>query len=137
MTAGVFFSVVADTLQPSEGWDVSVTRQELIEYCLTYQGAVEDYPFEDRNTTIMRHANKGKWFAAIFEREENLCISLKCEPMEADFLRSAYKAVTPAWHFNKTHWNTVTLGGDVPKQELLGMIKNSFDLTRSKHKQIR
>lgn len=109
-----------------------MTRRELIEYCLTFVGAVEDYPFEDRSNTIMRHANKGKWFAAIFEKDGKLGISLKCEPMEADFLRSVYADVTPAWHFNKTHWNTVTLGGDVPEPELFAMIQNSFDLTKPK-----
>lgn len=49
-----------------------MTRWELIEYCLTFPGAVEDYPFEDRSNTIMRHANKGKWFALVFEKDAKL-----------------------------------------------------------------
>lgn len=80
----------------------------------------------------MRHANKGKWFALIFEKEGRLCINLKCDPMEADFLRSVYKNVIPAWHMNKTHWNTIILGGDVPEQALFAMIQSSFDLTKPK-----
>lgn len=80
----------------------------------------------------MRQANKGKWFALVFEKDGKLCINLKCEPMEADFLRSVYKDVIPAWHMNKTHWNTVTLGGDVPEEALFDMIQNSFDLTKPK-----
>lgn len=109
-----------------------MTREELIEYCLTYQEAVEDYPFEDRKNTIMRHGSAGKWFAIIFEMEEKLCINLKCDPMQSDFLRSVYKEVIPAWHMNKVHWNTVILNGDVPEEELYDMIKGSYELTRKK-----
>ncbi|MDR1668993.1 MAG: MmcQ/YjbR family DNA-binding protein [Oscillospiraceae bacterium] len=31
---------------------------------------------------------------------------------------------------NKRHWNTITLGGDVPEDELLHMIERSYDLTK-------
>ncbi|MEG0835642.1 MAG: MmcQ/YjbR family DNA-binding protein [Christensenellaceae bacterium] len=107
-----------------------MTRQELIDYCLTYPGAVEDYPFDDRNSTILRHASNRKWFALIFERNGTLCINLKCDPMEADFLRQVFSSVTPAWHMSKVHWNTVALGGDVADAELFNMVSGSFDLTR-------
>jgi predicted DNA-binding protein (MmcQ/YjbR family) len=115
----------------------AMTRAELIEYCLTYPGAVEDYPFEDKSNTIMRHAANRKWFALIFERDGKLCINLKCEPMEADFLRQIFKSLTPGWHMNKEHWNTIIMGGDVPDAEVCDMISRSFDLTRPKPKTLR
>ncbi|MEG2087960.1 MAG: MmcQ/YjbR family DNA-binding protein [Angelakisella sp.] len=111
-----------------------MTRRELIDYCLTYPGAVEDYPFEDKNSTILRHAANRKWFALIFEQNGTLCINLKCDPMEADFFRQVFAAVTPAWHMSKVHWNTVSLGGDVADGELFDMISSSFDLTRPRRK---
>ncbi|MDD3229380.1 MAG: MmcQ/YjbR family DNA-binding protein [Oscillospiraceae bacterium] len=114
-----------------------MTRAELIAYCLTYPGAVEDYPFEDHSSTILRHAANRKWFALIFERDGKLCINLKCEPLEADFFRQIWKSVSPGWHMNKEHWNTVALGGDVPDDELRGMISRSFDLTKPKLKKSR
>ncbi|MEF9973888.1 MAG: MmcQ/YjbR family DNA-binding protein [Clostridia bacterium] len=107
-----------------------MTRRELIAHCLTYPGAVEDYPFEDRNSTVLRHATNRKWFALIFERDGKCCINLKCYPMEADFLRQVFSSVTPAWHMNKVHWNTVSLGGDVSDDELFDMIASSFALTK-------
>lgn len=72
-------------------------------------------------------------FAAIDEvRLGKPYISLKCEPMKADFLRSVYQSVEPAWHFNKTHWNGIIVDGDVPEAELYEMIQHSFDLTKPK-----
>ncbi|MEG2350607.1 MAG: MmcQ/YjbR family DNA-binding protein [Hungatella sp.] len=109
-----------------------MTRREIIEYCRTYPDALEDYPFKDRNSTIMRHADNRKWFALVFEKDGKLCMNLKCEPMEADFWRMVYHDVAPAWHMNKMHWNTVTLNGDVPETELYSMIQESFELTKTK-----
>ena len=38
-------------------------RQEIIELCLKYPGAYEDYPFHDPNWCVMRHQEnkKGRW----------------------------------------------------------------------------
>lgn len=111
-----------------------MTRKELIAYCLTYPHIIEDYPFEDKNSTIMRHKTNGKWFALIFEKEGKLCINLKCSPDDADFLRRLFQSVTPGWHMNKRHWNTVTLGGDVSEDALCKMIADSYLLTKPKTK---
>ncbi len=111
-----------------------MTRQELINFCLTLPSAYEDYPFDNISDpgawTVMRHKVNKKSFALIYERNGKLCINLKCDPVEADFLRQIYKAVTPAYHMNKTHWNTVTLGGDVPDAELRPMIESSYKLIK-------
>ena len=108
-----------------------MTKRELIDYCLTYPSAFEDYPFDD-TLAVMRHAGNKKIFALIGERDGAVYINLKCEPMRADFLRCVIKSVTPGWHMNKVHWNTVTVGGDVPAVDLYGMIQHSFDLTKPK-----
>jgi len=114
-----------------------MTKRELIDYCLTYPDAYEDYPFDpasDPDTwTAMRHKQNKKTFAFIFERE-GLFINLKCEPMRADFLRSIYSGVTPAFHMNKVHWNSVRICSDVPDEELYAMIDHSYSLTKSKVK---
>ncbi len=115
-----------------------MTRRELIDYCLTLPGTYEDYPFDNiidaGAWTVMRHAANRKGFAHIYERGGRLCINLKCDPLEADFLRKVYADVTPAYHMNKTHWNTVTLGGDVPMEELNRMIQQSHRLIEPRQK---
>jgi len=65
-------------------------------------------------------------------RNVKLCVNLKCDPMKADFLRRVYHDVTAGYHMNKEHWNTVTIGGDVPETELYEMIRHSHDLTAPK-----
>jgi predicted DNA-binding protein (MmcQ/YjbR family) len=113
-----------------------VTRKELIHFCLSFPAVYEDYPFDDIVSasawTVMRHRANKKSFALIYERGGNLCINLKCEPVAADFLRQAFQSVTPAYHMNKVHWNTVTLGGDVPEEILADMISASYRLTEPK-----
>ena len=115
----------------------NMTRQEIIEYCLTLPGTFEDYPFDNLSKspvswTVMRLKVNKKSFALIYERNGRLCVNLKCDPMEADFLRGVYQDVFPAYHMNKTHWNTVAIGGDVPDQELTNMILGSYDLVKPK-----
>jgi len=85
----------------------------------------------------MRHRTNKKGFAHIYERNGKLCINLKCDPFEADFLRQAFEDITPGWHMNKVHWNTVTLGGDVPIDELERMIERSYDLIKPKVRRIK
>jgi len=114
----------------------ALNRQEIIDFCLTFPASYEDYPFDDITDpgkwTVMRHRTNSKSFALIYERNGKLRINLKCDPFEADFLRQAFEDVTPGWHMNKTHWNTITLGGDVPEDELKRQIGRSYDLIKPK-----
>jgi len=111
-----------------------MTRKKLIAFCLTFPGAYEDYPFNDTpepgGWAVMRHCSNKKGFAHIFEMDGRLCVNLKAEPAEADFLRQAFTDITPAYHMNKEHWNTVRLNGDVPDQEVRRLIACSYDLIK-------
>ena len=117
-----------------------MTRRELIDLCLGYPGSYEDYPFDDctnpagggTSWTVMRHRGNKKSFALIFERD-GLCVNLKCEPMRADFLRRALPGVSPGYHMNKEHWNTVR-PDLISREDLAAMIDESFALTRPKPK---
>lgn len=111
-----------------------MTREEYIEYCQTIVGAVSDTPFEDSDIIIVRHIDTRKWFAAIMKLDGKDIVNLKCEPMEADFLRAAYEGITAGYHMNKTHWNTVYLESDVPREEIENMTMKSFELTMKKVK---
>jgi predicted DNA-binding protein (MmcQ/YjbR family) len=55
-------------------------------------------------------------------------LSLKCDPILATALRDTYPAVTPGYHLNKRHWNTVQLDGSVPDDALVDWIQDSYDL---------
>lgn len=116
-----------------------MTRQELIDYCLTLPGAYEDYPFDELPgegaTAVMRHGSNKKSFALIMAHGDQLYLNLKCDPMEADFLRQVYEGVIPGYHMNKTHWNTIIMGMDVPEEEIQRQIDMSYDRIKPKRKQ--
>ena len=111
-----------------------MTRKELIQYCLKFPSVYEDYPFDiiiDENAwTVMRHLGNTKAFAFIFERKGKLFVNLKCDPALADSFRNGYMGITPAYHMNKIHWNSVEIDSDVPTDLLDEMIRNSFLLTK-------
>ena len=115
-----------------------MNRQEIIDFCLGLPEVYEDYPFDNIADpgawTVMRHRKNKKSFALIYERLGRLCVNLKCNPAEADFLRQVFMDVSPAYHMNKVHWNTVAVGGDVPDEELMLMIEGSYGLIKPKRR---
>lgn len=73
----------------------------------------------------------GKLFALMPEAAP-WSISLKCDPVLGRILRANHAAITPGYHLNKTHWNTIVLDGSVPAPLMREMISNSYDLIVSK-----
>lgn len=108
------------------------TREDVINYCLDFPNAYEDYPFSDHNWTVMRHKDNNKVFAWIFEREGNIWVNVKGTPEWCDFHRAAFEAIVPAYHLNKTHWNSIILNGTVPEDNIKAMITDSYELTLKK-----
>jgi predicted DNA-binding protein (MmcQ/YjbR family) len=105
---------------------VSGSRVEwVIAACSAKPGSVEDYPFGDQ-VAVFKVA--GKMFALVPLGQTPQSISLKCDPELATSLRNRYPAVTPGYHLNKRHWNTLTLDGSVPDDEVLELIDYSYDL---------
>jgi predicted DNA-binding protein (MmcQ/YjbR family) len=94
-------------------------------YLLSKPEAYEDFPFGPQ-VAVMKIG--GKMFATLGERSGTASMNLKCEPREAFILRQIFPAVTPGWHMNKQHWNTVILDGSIPGGEIERMIDNSFAL---------
>ena len=93
--------------------------------CSTEPGAVEEYPFGDE-VAVFKVA--GRMFALVPLGEVPGSVSLKCDPDLAVGLRGRYAGVRPGYHLNKRHWNTVTLDGSVPEEEVLELIEHSYEL---------
>jgi predicted DNA-binding protein (MmcQ/YjbR family) len=100
-------------------------RDRVIAACGAKPGSMEDYPFGDE-VAVFKVA--GKMFALVALGSAPGSVSLKCDPELAAGLRSRYAAITPGYHLNKRHWNTVTLDGSVPDDELLELIDHSYEL---------
>ena len=99
--------------------------ETLRKYLLGKPGASEDFLF---GPTAMVFKVRGKIFALIAVEKKPLRINLKCDPELARHLRAAYSAVQPGYHMNKKHWNTITIDGSLPHEEIIGMINDSYDL---------
>jgi predicted DNA-binding protein (MmcQ/YjbR family) len=94
-------------------------------YLLNKKGATEERPFGPE-TLVFKVM--GKMFALVAWEARPLRVNLKCDPELALALRNQYQAVQPGYHMNKNHWNTVTLDGAIPDDEIQGMIDHSYAL---------
>ena len=74
----------------------------------------------------------GKIFALAALDEMPTIVNLKCDPDLALELRDRYEQVTPGYHMNKRHWNSVEIEGGIPDAALRKMIDHSYDLVAKK-----
>ena len=101
--------------------------EEIREYCLDKPGVTEGLPFND---TALVFKVMGKMFAVLDLSEDSRGITLKCDPELAIELREQHTEVTPAWHFNKVHWNGVVLTGNISDRQIREWIDHSYDIVR-------
>jgi predicted DNA-binding protein (MmcQ/YjbR family) len=102
-----------------------ISHKTVEEYLLSMPNAKLDYPFGE-NTAVYKA--KDKMFALVTENSNPVRISLKCDPLLAETLREKYETVMPGYHLNKKHWNTIVLTGQLPWDEIQGLIRLSYDL---------
>jgi predicted DNA-binding protein (MmcQ/YjbR family) len=102
---------------------------EFREYCLSKPRATEGTPFGP-DVLVFKVRDKMFALAALDEVPPN--VNLKCDPELALDLRDRYEQVTPGYHMNKRHWNTVEIEGAIPDVELRKMIDHSYDLVIKK-----
>ncbi len=99
--------------------------EEIREYCQAKPGVTEGFPFND---TALVFKVAGKMFALLDLSEDKRGISLKCDPERAIELREQHPEVSPAWHFNKQHWNGVDLEGSLSRELLKEWIDHSYEI---------
>lgn len=104
------------------------TREEALEYGLTFPETYMDAPFHDRNWQLVRVRPSEKVFLWTYERNGYININVKVDPEWRDFWRDAFEAVIPGWHQNKEHWNTIILDGSIPNDTIRDMIAQSYNL---------
>lgn len=102
--------------------------ESIREYCIKKKNVTESFPFGD-DTLVFKTG--GKIFALV-NLDGELSINLKCEPSLALELRERYPSVTPGYHMNKKHWNTINLDGTIPDNEIFSWIDHSYDRVGSK-----
>lgn len=104
------------------------TREEALEFGLSFQNTYEERPFHDQTWQLVRVKESKKAFLWIYERNGNVNLNVKADPEWRDFWRSTYEAVTAGYHQNKEHWNTIVLNGTIPDKDIKRMISESYEL---------
>ena len=103
--------------------------EDIRSYCLGLPYVAETLPFDD--DTIVYKVG-GKWFAVIDLMHSDRVV-VKCDPDLAIELRDMHDEVTEAWHFNKRHWNSIRLTGDLLPSFIFEQIYNSYILVIRKN----
>jgi predicted DNA-binding protein (MmcQ/YjbR family) len=95
------------------------------DYILSMPNARLDYPFGE---DVAVYKVDDKMFALISEGKQPVQLSLKCDPELSKVLRERYDEIMPGYHLNKKHWNTLVLSGQLPWDEVQGLIRHSYNL---------
>ena len=103
-------------------------------HLLAKPGAEERFPFDPE---LPVYFIGKKMFAILFEDGKQSTLNLKCIPDWSLELRREYPAITPGYHMNKKHWNTLLLDGSIPGPLVKKLINCSYDLVAPAKKEKR
>src|SRR5207253_9604010 len=90
--------------------------EEVLEQALALPATTLEWPFGDGYRVA---ALQGRLVVLVPEptaRWPQARFNAKCDPELALELRERFGGITPGWHMNKRHWNTVALDGSVPDE---------------------
>ena len=104
-----------------------MTIRDLAAYLVSRTAAVEDHPWGPTPAVFKVGGVDGPMFAILSTEADPPQVSLKCDPDLAEGLRRTHPAVRPGYHLNKRHWNTVTVDGSLPDDEVRAMIDHSWE----------
>ena len=104
------------------------TREEALQYALSFAETYQDAPFRDQNWQLIRVKKSKKAFLWTYERNGYMNLNVKVDPEWRDYWRDAFESVVPGWHQNREHWNTIILDGGVPDDAVREMIAESYRL---------
>lgn len=102
-----------------------MNHKQVEDYILSMPNAHRNYPFGEQ---VAVYKVDDKMFALISEGKDPVNLSLKCDPQLSKVLRERYETVMEGYHLNKKHWNTIILTGQLPWEDIQGLIRHSYDL---------
>ena len=109
--------------------------EQIREYTLSLPGVTEDQAFGE---DILNFRLEGKIFVCLrlgggkYDMKDGVSkIALKLSPDRNIELREQFFAVTPAYHWNKTHWSDICYK-EMDEALVEGLIRESYHLIASK-----
>lgn len=104
------------------------TREEALQFGLSFPDTFRDTPFHDPNWQLVRYRGNRKAFLWTYEMDGCIRLNVKADPDKAFYWRKIYASVKPGYHQNKDHWITIILDGSIPDRDVRMMIAESYDL---------
>ena len=115
-----------------------MTHEQILDDCLQKPGTFTDYPFGFMTPVVkvgMLHG-KNRIIAQLLTLHGEPKVTLSCAPEAAADFRSRYPgSVVRGWHcppVQQPHFNTVSLDGTVPDDELRHMIDHAYAVALGK-----
>ncbi len=100
--------------------------KQVKEVFLSLKGSFEDFPF---GPEVAVYKVGGKMFGLMNENQTS--INLKNDPLENEMLRLEFEGITPGYHMNKKHWNTIDLDS-VDDEIIESLIRQSYKMVYMK-----
>lgn len=101
-----------------------MNEEYIREYCLIKPSVTEGFPFGNYTLVFKVHQK----IFLLLNLGENKYFNAKCNPEQALIYRATYPEITPGYHMNKQHWNTVIYNGELTKNLITQIIDNSYQL---------
>ena len=105
------------------------TREEALNYGLSFPNTYMEMPFHDPNWQLVRVKGSKKAFLWTYEKDG--CPASECEDrscLAGLLAQYLFFRHSRAYHQNKDHWNTIILDGSIPDEDIRRMIAESYDL---------
>ncbi len=96
--------------------------EQLREYCLQKPGATEGFPFGEE-TMVFKVGEKIFLLVGLDQGDR---FNAKVDPDTAVEWREQYDEITPGFHMNKKHWNTVRIDGGLKNSFIREIIDHSY-----------
>jgi predicted DNA-binding protein (MmcQ/YjbR family) len=98
-------------------------------YCLSLTHVEEYTPFDDVTLCFkVGGMEKGKIFCFLPLGADAPTAGLKCDPERVEELRELHHQITPGFHLNKKHWNTVYIDDGLTNKFIKELVDHSYDL---------
>lgn len=98
--------------------------ETLRDYCLSLPLVVEKTPFGD---DTLCYCLDDKMFLYLNLDTHTDFAVMKCDPDRAVLLRERYNGITPGYHINKRHWNSVYYHADVDAELFLELVRHAYN----------
>lgn len=99
--------------------------EKIRNYCLAKKEVTESLPFGE-DTLVFKVFNR--MFLLMALNKDPLSISVKTSPDRSVILREKYNQITPGYHLNKKHWNSIEIDGELPSDLIFSLIDESYKL---------